>query len=75
MIELGISGTKSQHKASILPVFKHEKEQKPASMRVEDAATACIRHSGTNIFKFLSRIYISCAYFLIYRSASSVFLK
>ena len=45
VIELGISGTKSQHKASIPPVFKHAKELKPASMRVKDAAEsvlACI---------------------------------
>ncbi|XP_072031958.1 ral GTPase-activating protein subunit beta-like isoform X2 [Amphiura filiformis] len=42
VIELGISGTKSQHKASIPPVYKHEKELKPASMRVKDAAESVL---------------------------------
>jgi len=38
VVELGISGTKSQSKAGDLPKFKDEKELKPASMRVRDAA-------------------------------------
>ncbi|XP_071799267.1 ral GTPase-activating protein subunit beta-like isoform X2 [Asterias amurensis] len=45
VVELGISGTKSQRKASVAPVFKQDKELKPASMRVKDAAEgllACI---------------------------------
>ena len=36
--ELGISGTKSQNKASDTPVMKEEKELSPASRRVRDAA-------------------------------------
>ena len=36
--ELGISGTKSQNKASDIPVVKEEKELSPASRRVRDAA-------------------------------------
>ncbi|XP_034475060.1 ral GTPase-activating protein subunit beta isoform X4 [Drosophila innubila] len=38
VVELGISGTKSQSKNGDLPKFKDEKELKPASMRVRDAA-------------------------------------
>ncbi|XP_023171089.1 ral GTPase-activating protein subunit beta isoform X3 [Drosophila hydei] len=38
VVELGISGTKSQSKSGDLPKFKDEKELKPASMRVRDAA-------------------------------------
>ncbi|XP_017859539.1 PREDICTED: ral GTPase-activating protein subunit beta isoform X17 [Drosophila arizonae] len=38
VVELGISGTKSQSKTGDLPKFKDEKELKPASMRVRDAA-------------------------------------
>ncbi|KAL7742458.1 hypothetical protein ACLKA6_019087 [Drosophila palustris] len=38
VVELGISGTKSQAKNGDLPKFKDEKELKPASMRVRDAA-------------------------------------
>ena len=36
--ELGISGTKSQNKASDTPVVKEDKELSPASRRVRDAA-------------------------------------
>ncbi|XP_030384786.1 ral GTPase-activating protein subunit beta [Scaptodrosophila lebanonensis] len=38
VVELGISGTKSQCKTEDKPRFKDEKELKPASMRVRDAA-------------------------------------
>ncbi|XP_017094711.2 ral GTPase-activating protein subunit beta isoform X7 [Drosophila bipectinata] len=38
VVELGISGTKSQTKGGDIPKFKDEKELKPASMRVRDAA-------------------------------------
>nr|XP_041630662.1 ral GTPase-activating protein subunit beta isoform X3 [Drosophila kikkawai] len=38
VVELGISGTKSQSKGGDIPKFKDEKELKPASMRVRDAA-------------------------------------
>ncbi|XP_016986715.1 ral GTPase-activating protein subunit beta isoform X14 [Drosophila rhopaloa] len=38
VVELGISGTKSQSKGTDIPKFKDEKELKPASMRVRDAA-------------------------------------
>ncbi|KAH8420260.1 hypothetical protein KR009_008363 [Drosophila setifemur] len=38
VVELGISGTKSQAKGGDIPKFKDEKELKPASMRVRDAA-------------------------------------
>lgn len=38
VVELGISGTKSLSKNGDLPKFKDEKELKPASMRVRDAA-------------------------------------
>ncbi|XP_017114995.1 ral GTPase-activating protein subunit beta isoform X11 [Drosophila elegans] len=38
VVELGISGTKSQTKGTDIPKFKDEKELKPASMRVRDAA-------------------------------------
>ncbi|XP_023035314.1 ral GTPase-activating protein subunit beta isoform X5 [Drosophila willistoni] len=38
VVELGISGTKSQSKSGDIPKFKDEKELKPASMRVRDAA-------------------------------------
>ncbi|XP_022103685.1 ral GTPase-activating protein subunit beta-like [Acanthaster planci] len=51
VVELGISGTKSQRKASVAPVFKHDKELKPASKRVKDAAEgllACLlNHVGS----------------------------
>ena len=36
--ELGISGTKSQNKASDVPLLKEEKDLSPASRRVRDAA-------------------------------------
>ena len=36
--ELGISGTKSQNKASDVPLLKEDKELSPASRRVRDAA-------------------------------------
>ncbi|XP_013779037.2 ral GTPase-activating protein subunit beta-like isoform X1 [Limulus polyphemus] len=42
VVELGISGTKSQPKASDVPQFKGDKELKPASMRVKDAAEAVL---------------------------------
>ncbi|KAB7494889.1 Ral GTPase-activating protein subunit beta [Armadillidium nasatum] len=42
VIELGISGTKSQGKNGEAPKFKHEKELKPVSMRVRDAAEALL---------------------------------
>ncbi|XP_037958819.1 ral GTPase-activating protein subunit beta [Teleopsis dalmanni] len=38
VVELGISGTKSVSKTGDMPKFKDEKELKPASMRVRDAA-------------------------------------
>ncbi|XP_036328029.1 ral GTPase-activating protein subunit beta isoform X4 [Rhagoletis pomonella] len=38
VVELGISGTKSVGKSGDIPKFKDEKELKPASMRVRDAA-------------------------------------
>ncbi|XP_038075013.1 ral GTPase-activating protein subunit beta-like isoform X2 [Patiria miniata] len=51
VVELGISGTKSQRKASVAPVFKQDKELKPASKRVKDAAEgllACLlNHVGS----------------------------
>ncbi|XP_068208219.1 ral GTPase-activating protein subunit beta isoform X4 [Palaemon carinicauda] len=42
VIELGISGSKSQVKSSDAPRLKHEKELKPASMRVRDSAEALL---------------------------------
>ncbi|KAK7085953.1 hypothetical protein SK128_026618, partial [Halocaridina rubra] len=42
VIELGISGSKSQVKSSDVPRLKHEKELKPASMRVRDSAEALL---------------------------------
>lgn len=42
VVELGISGSKSQVKSSDAPRLKHEKELKPASMRVKDAAEALL---------------------------------
>ncbi|XP_071962395.1 ral GTPase-activating protein subunit beta-like isoform X2 [Antedon mediterranea] len=51
VIELGISGSKSRPKGCVPPVYKHEKELKPASMRVKDAAEsvlACLlNHVGS----------------------------
>ncbi|CAE1163317.1 Ral GTPase-activating protein subunit beta [Acanthosepion pharaonis] len=38
VVELGISGSKSQHRATDIPKYKGEKQLKPASMRVKDAA-------------------------------------
>ncbi|XP_078001249.1 ral GTPase-activating protein subunit beta-like [Glandiceps talaboti] len=38
VVELGISGSKSQNKMSDPPIYKHDKEQKPASLRVREAA-------------------------------------
>ncbi|XP_017842322.2 LOW QUALITY PROTEIN: ral GTPase-activating protein subunit beta [Drosophila busckii] len=38
VVELGISGSKSQCKNGNMPKYKDEKELKPASMRVRDAA-------------------------------------
>ncbi|KAL9926049.1 ral GTPase-activating protein subunit beta isoform 6-T7 [Glossina fuscipes fuscipes] len=38
VVELGISGSKSVGKSGDIPKFKDEKELKPASMRVRDAA-------------------------------------
>ena len=38
VVELGVSGTKSQPKASIPAVLKQEKELKPTSTRVKNAA-------------------------------------
>ncbi|KAK3094041.1 hypothetical protein FSP39_023374 [Pinctada imbricata] len=50
VVELGISGSKSQNRASDPPKFKGDKEQKPASTRVKDAAeallTCIIQHVG-----------------------------
>ncbi|XP_061400512.1 ral GTPase-activating protein subunit beta [Musca vetustissima] len=42
VVELGISGTKSIGKPGDIPKFKDEKELKPASMRVRDAAEALL---------------------------------
>ncbi|KAL5009165.1 hypothetical protein ScPMuIL_014746 [Solemya velum] len=42
VVELGISGSKSQNRASDPPKFKGEKELMPASMRVKDAAEAVL---------------------------------
>ncbi|CAL4091038.1 unnamed protein product [Meganyctiphanes norvegica] len=42
VVELGISGSKSQVKVAESPRLKHEKELKPASMRVRDAAEALL---------------------------------
>ncbi|GIX77874.1 ral GTPase-activating protein subunit beta [Caerostris extrusa] len=42
VVELGISGSKSQPKRSDTPKFKGDKELKPASMRVKDAAEAVL---------------------------------
>ncbi|XP_042214710.1 ral GTPase-activating protein subunit beta-like isoform X3 [Homarus americanus] len=42
VVELGISGSKSQVKSSDAPRLKHEKELKPASMRVRDSAEALL---------------------------------
>ncbi|KAK3862467.1 hypothetical protein Pcinc_031674 [Petrolisthes cinctipes] len=42
VVELGISGSKSQVKSSDAARLKHEKELKPASMRVRDAAEALL---------------------------------
>ncbi|XP_077869075.1 ral GTPase-activating protein subunit beta-like [Saccoglossus kowalevskii] len=38
VVELGISGSKSQNKMSEPKIYKHDKEQKPASLRVREAA-------------------------------------
>ncbi|XP_067623766.1 ral GTPase-activating protein subunit beta isoform X8 [Eurosta solidaginis] len=42
VVELGISGTKSVSKTGDIPKFKDEKELKPASMRVRDAAESLL---------------------------------
>ncbi|KAG0723198.1 Ral GTPase-activating protein subunit beta [Chionoecetes opilio] len=42
VVELGISGSKSQVRSSDAPRLKNEKELKPASMRVRDAAEALL---------------------------------
>lgn len=42
VVELGISGSKSQPKKSDVPKLKGDKELKPASMRVKDAAEAVL---------------------------------
>ncbi|XP_036224386.2 ral GTPase-activating protein subunit beta isoform X15 [Bactrocera oleae] len=42
VVELGISGTKSVSKSGDIPKFKDEKELKPASMRVRDAAESLL---------------------------------
>ncbi|XP_075152917.1 ral GTPase-activating protein subunit beta isoform X10 [Haematobia irritans] len=42
VVELGISGTKSIGKSGDIPKYKDEKELKPASMRVRDAAEALL---------------------------------
>ncbi|XP_076069482.1 ral GTPase-activating protein subunit beta isoform X2 [Oratosquilla oratoria] len=42
VVELGISGSKSQLKPGEAPKLKHEKELKPASMRVREAAEALL---------------------------------
>ncbi|KAG8201782.1 hypothetical protein JTE90_027266 [Oedothorax gibbosus] len=42
VVELGISGSKSQPKGSDPPKLKGDKELKPASMRVKDAAEAVL---------------------------------
>ncbi|XP_043195120.1 ral GTPase-activating protein subunit beta-like isoform X3 [Amphibalanus amphitrite] len=42
VVELGISGTKSQAKYGEPPVMKHDKQLKPASMRVKEAAEALL---------------------------------
>ncbi|XP_039949360.1 ral GTPase-activating protein subunit beta isoform X12 [Bactrocera tryoni] len=42
VVELGISGTKSVGKSGDIPKFKDEKELKPASMRVRDAAESLL---------------------------------
>ncbi|XP_042901218.1 ral GTPase-activating protein subunit beta isoform X2 [Parasteatoda tepidariorum] len=44
VVELGISGSKSQPKRSDPPKLKGDKELKPASMRVKDAAEAVLAH-------------------------------
>ncbi|XP_052058888.1 ral GTPase-activating protein subunit beta-like isoform X5 [Mytilus californianus] len=50
VVELGISGSKSQNRASDVPKFKGDKELMPASMRVKEAAegvlTVIIQHVG-----------------------------
>ncbi|ELT94828.1 hypothetical protein CAPTEDRAFT_133737 [Capitella teleta] len=51
VVELGISGSKSQNRASDVPKLKGEKELKPVSMRVKDAAegllTTIMNHVGS----------------------------
>ncbi|CAG9130069.1 unnamed protein product [Plutella xylostella] len=42
VVELGISGSKSQGKPGEPPKMKHEKELKPVSMRVRDAAESLL---------------------------------
>ncbi|XP_077493557.1 ral GTPase-activating protein subunit beta isoform X4 [Amblyomma americanum] len=42
VVELGISGSKSQPKVSDVPQLKAEKELKPSSLRVRDAAEALL---------------------------------
>ncbi|XP_040071658.2 ral GTPase-activating protein subunit beta isoform X2 [Ixodes scapularis] len=42
VVELGISGSKSQPKVSDVPLLKAEKELKPSSLRVKDAAEAAL---------------------------------
>lgn len=42
VVELGISGSKSQGKPGESPKMKHEKELKPVSMRVRDAAESLL---------------------------------
>ena len=50
VVELGISGSKSQNRASDIPKFKGDKQLMPASMRVKEAAegvlTVIIQHVG-----------------------------
>ncbi|XP_033125848.1 ral GTPase-activating protein subunit beta-like isoform X2 [Anneissia japonica] len=56
VIELGISGSKSRPKGCVPPVYKHEKELKPASMRVKDAAEAVLACLLNHVGSFPSPI-------------------
>ncbi|KAG1663347.1 Ral GTPase-activating protein subunit beta [Nymphon striatum] len=55
VVELGISGSKSQPKLKDVPKMKAEKENKPVSMRVRDAAESVLMSIMTQVGYFPSK--------------------
>lgn len=54
VVELGISGSKSQSRPGDLPIMKGEKENKPASLRVRDAAESVLTYIMEHVGNFPS---------------------